>query len=172
MATGQRRAFSSGPGVPLTLAPSPYGGASQAKTLAQAPVPQADLDRKEQMAKAWKAYRGEFLPPLKVAANQPDDNVISNRCGPIVNKGVSFLFGQNVQLECADQKFVDGLWGDDDDKMTLLSQTAINGGVTGQPFVKLIPAQGDIPFPLIMLMDSPIIRPATLPDDCTLADAH
>src|SRR5258706_15308793 len=104
-----------------------------AKTLAQAPVPQADLDRKEQMAKAWKAYRGEFLPPLKVAANQPDDNVISNRCGPIVNKVTSFLFNQPLAIVCADQGFADGLWGDDDDKMTLLSQIAINGGVAGQP---------------------------------------
>src|SRR5258706_4049263 len=143
-----------------------------AKTLAQAPIPQADLDRKEQMAKAWKAYRGEFLPPLKVAANQPDDNVISNRCAPIVNKGVSFLFGQNVELECADQDFADELWGDDDDKMTMLSQIAINGGNTGQPFVKLIPAQGDMDAPRIMLMDSQIVRDVTLPDDCTLVMAY
>src|SRR5258708_21200774 len=76
----------------------------QVKTLAQAPVPQDDLERKREMDDAWKAYRGKFQPPLKVAPNQPDLNVISNRCSPIVNKGVSFLFGQELKIEAPDQE--------------------------------------------------------------------
>ena len=31
----------------------------QVKTLAQAPVPQDDLERKREMDDAWKAYRGK-----------------------------------------------------------------------------------------------------------------
>src|SRR5215470_16610074 len=90
---------------------------SQAKTLAQAPVPQEDLTRKEEMAEAWKAYRGKFPKPLQVAANQPDDNVIANRCAPIVDKGASFLFGQVLKIACDQQDFMDGLWGNDDKRM-------------------------------------------------------
>ena len=173
MVTEQRRAFSSGPGIPLSVAPSPYGSASsQIKTLAQAPVPQADRERKEQMKKAWKAYRGEFAKPLKVRENQPDDNVISNRCAPIVSKGASFLFGQTLDITCAQKSWTDSFWGDDDDKMTLLSQIAINGGITGQPFVKVLPAQGDMQYPRVSVLDSQLLRVVTLPEDCTAVLAY
>ena len=74
-------------------------------TLAQAPTPQADHERKQRMKDAWKAYRGEFQPSLKVAEDQTDDNVISNRCAPIVDKGVSFLFGQEIKIEATDEAF-------------------------------------------------------------------
>lgn len=139
----------------------------QAQTLAQAPIPQADAERKRQMEEAWKAYRGDLPKPLKVEKDQPDDNVLSNRCGPIVDKGVSFLFGQNVPIECDEQDYLDGTWGDDDEKMTLLSQLAINGGVCGQPFVKLIPPQGDMQYPRIVVLDSQLVRIVTAPDDCS-----
>ena len=67
------------------------------QSLTQAPVPQADLERKRQMKDAWKAYRGEFDDPLKPDSDGLNDNVISNRCAPIVDKGVSFLFGQPIR---------------------------------------------------------------------------
>src|SRR6266699_5621631 len=143
-----------------------------AKTLAQAPVPQDDLERKRQMQDAWKAYRGEFAPPLKVEPNQPDLNVITNRCGPVVDKGVSFLFGQVLKLQASDQEFLDELWGDDDDKMTLLTEMAMNGGVCRQNFVKLIPAEGDMAVPRIVVMDPQIIRMVTLPNDCEVHVAY
>src|SRR5258708_7257177 len=136
----------------------------QVKTLAQAPVPQDDLERKRQMQDAWKAYRGEFAPPLKVEKDQPDLNVITNRCGPVVDKGVSFLFGQVVKLLAADQDFLDELWGDDDDKMTLLTEMAMNGGGWRQNFVKLIPATGEMALTPIVGMDPQIIRMVTLPN--------
>lgn len=150
-------------------------------SLAQAPVPQADVDRKERMRDAWKAYRGEFSPPLRILSNQPNDNVISNRCEPIINKGVSFLFGQVVKIEANKetpqpqstvQDFLDCLWGDDDDRMTLLSQMAINGGVCGEVFVKLIPATGTMKYPRLVVLDPLLVRIVTAPDDCTLTLAY
>ncbi len=149
-----------------------YAQQYQPKTLAQAPVPQDDLERKRQMADAWKAYRGEFAPPLKVEKDQPDLNVITNRCGPVVDKGVSFLFGQVVKLEASDQDFLDELWGDDDDKMTLLTEMAMNGGVCRQNFVKLIPAEGDMAVPRIVVMDPQNVRMVTLPNDCEVHIAY
>jgi hypothetical protein len=144
-------------------------------TLAQVAPSPADAERTREMQAAWKAYRGKLKQPLKVDANQPNDNVLSNRCAPIVDKGVSFLFGPVLKIEVAEQDnqdFLDGLWGDDDDRMTLLSQAAINGGVCGQTFVKLIPAQGQMKFPRLVVLDSQLIRIVTDPDDCSLTLAY
>lgn len=154
-------------------------------TLAQAPVPREDIDRKQRMREAWKSYRGELQPPLKISPNQPDDNVLSNRCAPIVDKGVSFLFGNVLKIEATDestdsdadedspiQDFINGLWGDDDDRMTTLSQMAINGGVCGSAFLKLIPAQGSMKYPRIVVMDPMLIRVVTAPDDISLIQAY
>src|SRR6266699_3878598 len=137
-----------------------------AKTLAQAPVPQEDIERKQQMQQAWKAYRGEFHPPLKVEKDSPDDNVISNSRGPAVDKGVSFLFAQTIKIEAADQDFIRELWGDAEDMMTLLTEMAMNGGVTRQNFVKLIPVEGDMEVPRIVVMDPQNVRMVTLENDC------
>lgn len=159
---------------------------AQPQTLAQAPTPRADLERKQRMLQAWDAYSGKFQPPLKVVSGQPDDNVISNRCAPIVDKSVSFLFGQAVKIEATDestddatgqgdspiQDFIDGLWGDDDDRMTLLSKIATNGGAFGQEFVKLIPVQGTMKYPRIVNLDPRIICIVTDPEDCDVHIAY
>lgn len=150
-------------------------------SLAQAPCPHADDERREHMKQAWKAYRGKFQKPLKVKPNQPDDNVISNRCAPIVDKGVSFLFGQVLKIEATNetatpdtkkQTYLDGVWGGEDERMTLLSQLAINGGVCGQPFAKLVPVQGRMKYPRVVVLDPMLLRMVTHPDDCSLVLAY
>lgn len=151
------------------------------QSIAQAPTPQVDLDRQRLIREAWKAYRGEFARPLKVVANQPDDNIIANFCVSIVDKGASWLFGQAVQIEATEetptsesvkQDFINGFWGDDDDKMTLLSDVGINGGVCGQAFLKLIPPQGRMKYPRIVVMDPLLVRIVAAPDDCSLTLAY
>lgn len=153
----------------------------QPQTLVQAPIPQADQDRKRAMRDAWKAYRGEFQKPLKVERDQPDDNVLVNFCVSIVDKGASWLFGQPVKIEATDeastsntaiQDFLDGFWGDDDDKMTLLSDAATNGGTCGQNFIKLIPKQGQMKYPRMVVQDPEIVRIVTAPDDVSLTLAY
>jgi len=146
-----------------------------ALTLAQAPAPQVDLDRKREMHEAWKAYRGQFQKPLKVKKDQPDDNILSNRCAPIVDKGVSFLFGQIVKIEVPDeqdQAYLAELFGDDDDMMTLFSKMSHNGGVCGHNFAKVIPATGNMQYPRVIPLDPQIIRTVTLPDDCEIPLAY
>ncbi|MGH9060345.1 MAG: phage portal protein, partial [Acidimicrobiales bacterium] len=118
---------------------------------------------------------------------------------PIVTKGTSFLFGPVLKIEATDeatsadtaataipsvkpkpkkkkstphQDYLDGLWGDDDDRMTLLSETAINGGVCGQQFTKLIAPQGNMKYPRLIVLDPQIIRIVTAPDDCSLHLAY
>jgi hypothetical protein len=153
---------------------------TQVQQLATAPTPRADLERKQEMARAWKAYRGAFENPLKVKDGQPNDNVLSNRCAPIVDKGVSFLFGQVLKVEAttetttpdtAVQACVDGIWGDDDDRMTQFVKAATNGGVCGQAFIKIIPMQGGMKYPRVVIMDPMLVRMVTAPDDCSVVNA-
>ncbi len=150
-------------------------------SLAQAPTPREDSDRKQAMALAWKAYRGTLPNPLKVEPGDTDCNVKPNRCEPIVNKGVSFLFGSELKIEITDeatdtpvedsplQETLDGMWGDGDEKMTTLAKAGINGGVFGQPFLKLIPPSRAKKYPRIVNLNPQIIRVVTLPDD---VDTH
>lgn len=156
----------------------------QINTIAQGNISQEDQQRKQQMSHAWRSYKGELQDPLKVAPNQPNDNVKSNRCEPIVNKGVSFLFGNVVKIEATDeaaidpdasspiQDFIDSLWGDDDDRMTKLSKMAVNGGCFGQCFLKLIPASGAMKYPRIVNLDPRLIRIVTDPEDVDLHLAY
>lgn len=145
----------------------------QSTKLAQSDRTQAETERLEEMKKCWKAYRGDFAKPLKMKnKKQTDDNVIVNRCAPIVDKGVSFLFGQELKIEASDQEFIDGLWGDDDDRMTLLSLLAMNGGICGQAFIKVIPASGGMKYPRLVVLDPMLVRIVTAWDDYTLTLAY
>src|SRR5258708_38453994 len=56
--------------------------------------------------------------------------------------------------------------------MTMLAKIAINGGFAGQPFLKLIPAQGDMDAPRIVNLDPRIVRIVSDPEDCDLHLAY
>lgn len=137
--------------------------------------------RQQAMREAWKAYRGEWgAGPLRVEGNEPDDNVRVNRCAPIVDKGVSFLFGKVVKLTLEDldggsdgaadplQVWLDAAWGDDDDKMTLLGKLAMNGAICGHVFAKVIPAnpKAGQHYPRVIALDPQTVTVETDPDDC------
>jgi hypothetical protein len=157
------------------LSSSAYSVKSQVNSIAQAPMTHDEQLRAQEMRYAWKAYKGQLPDPLKTEVNQPNHNTKVNRCGPIVTKGASSLFGEVVKIEASDeagsegdgkvQAFIDGLWGDDDDKMTLLNKIAINGGCFGEPFLKLIPARGMRKYPKN-------VRIVTSPEDCDLHVAY
>lgn len=161
------------------------------QALAQAPVPHADSERQRKMLEAWKSYRGEFPAPLKVAADQPNDNATVNFCGPIAEKGASWLFNAPLKITATEkssntkaptaaslikpspiQDFLNGFWGDEDDCMSLLADAALNGGVCGEVFLKLIPVQGNMKYPRIVVMDPLLVRIVTAPDDCSLTMAY
>jgi hypothetical protein len=55
--------------------------------------------------------------------------------------------------------------------MSLLSKLAMNGGVCGQAFMKLIPPQGQMKYPRLVTLDPQIVRIVTPPDDCDLIQA-
>src|SRR5260221_14469272 len=116
----------------------------------QAPVAQAqptyelsdaDRARLERIAAAWKAYEGNFEAPLKKMQGEPDDNVMSNRCQPIVDRGVDFLFGEEIEISVEEdgpqeaQDILDKIWGRKETRIPLLQKHEMNGAVAGQAFL-------------------------------------
>ena len=86
---------------------------------------QEESSRLERFREAWKAYYGELPRPLKVRAGV-DDNIRINFIRLIVDKGVSFLFGQEVKFELDEveetqaEEWLDACWRINR-KMTLLA---------------------------------------------------
>src|SRR5690348_7754236 len=76
-----------------------------------------DKKRIERIADAWKAYDGELDPPLKKMPDGTDPNVMTNLCQPIVDAGVDFLFGQEIEISIGEndpqdaQDFLNDTWG-------------------------------------------------------------
>jgi len=126
-----------------------------------------EQSRVDIMRRRWEAYYGKLPPALKVKPGQTDDNVRLNYARMIVDKGVSFLFGQNVEFELDEtqktqaEEWLDSVW-QANRKMTLLQTVALIGGVTGHAFIKIIPAQ---PYPRLVPLDSEIVTVAVAPDD-------
>src|SRR5438132_7011979 len=61
-------------------------------------ITEQDKKRVQKIAEAWKAYDGELDPPLKKTEEGIDPNVMSNQCQPIVEAGVNFLFGDELEI--------------------------------------------------------------------------
>src|SRR5690242_195025 len=147
------------------------------------PTP-SDKARQQQMSTAWKAYRGDFPAPIKKEEDEPDFSVRSNLCGPIVQTGVDFLFGKGVSItvasdadedEAADasaspgddmQSVLDACWGDEDDRTVFFQKLAMNGGICGQVFVKIIPPTQEGGRARFIVLDPQHVSVVTAPDDC------
>src|SRR5690242_20047053 len=108
-------------------------GLAPAKTGPQYEITDADKKRQERIAAAWRAYNGELEPPLQKMQGQPDDNVLSNRCQPIVDRGVDFLFGKEIEISVEEgapqeaQDFLNEVWGRKEQRIPLLQKLAMNG---------------------------------------------
>lgn len=147
-----------------------------------------DRKRREAGKLALKAYHGALDKPLKPEPDAPDLNVIINRCGPIVDKGVSFLAGQPLQIELAApdaeqqvsnatlnplQQWLKEALGDEDDFMTFLSEVATNGAIFGHAFIKIIPPVNDSQqYPTLRNLDPQTVTVQTEPDDCQIARSY
>lgn len=120
-----------------------------------------------QYGQAWKAYFGQYKQPLKVRPGQSDDNIVVNYCRTLVDKGVAFLFGQEPQFEIDEQRrtppedWLDAFWKANR-KMQLLKKIALNGGVCGHCFVKIVPHK---PYPRLVNISPEYMTVVTDPDD-------
>jgi hypothetical protein len=137
-------------------------------------LPLLDAARINDMRAAWDAYNGRFSQPLHNRPRRSTDAVILNRCGPIVDKGVSFLFGKHVGFQLGEdadpaaQAALDNAWKANR-KMLILHKMGVNGGVTGHVFVKMLQAQ---PYPRLVVMDTTLMRVEHAPDDIERVNAY
>jgi len=130
---------------------------------------------------AWDAYKGKLPASLKVQIGQPNDNVNLNFARTIVDDGVSFLFGDEVEFEAGDKtdeasddssapdpadQWLKKFW-EKNHKMTLLGDVALNGGVCGHAFLRVrLPdeSKGE-KFPRLINLDPATVTPVWNPDD-------
>ncbi len=126
-----------------------------------------EIERARRFRAAWEAYFGRFRKPLKWKVGQVDDNVLVNFARVVVDKGVSFLFGQDVAFELDEtehtpaEEWLVGCWRANR-KMTLLQKMALNGGICGHVFVKIVPAT---PYPRLVVLDPVTVTVRWEPDD-------
>ena len=59
----------------------------------------AQQERLLRIQQAWLAYYGKLPKPLKVKPGQQDDNIRLSYGRLIVDKGVSFLFGDELDMD-------------------------------------------------------------------------
>lgn len=133
-----------------------------------------EQERQKGYKRRWQYYNGDHPRPLKIKPGQPDDNVIVNLSRFIVDKGVAFLFGREIEFQIEegetteDEQFLDDVW-DANGKMSLLQNVALNGGVCGHVYVKLVPdgltTEDGRTVTRLVNLDPAIVRPFWSPDD-------
>ncbi len=133
-------------------------------------ITDADRKRQERIAYAWQAYNGELEPPLKPMDDGTDDNVLTNRCQAIVDRGVDFLFGKELDIACekgapsSAQDFLDTVWGRTEQRIPLLQELGMNGAMAGTAFLRIRP-DGTGAYELVVI-DPSIVFPKTAPQNC------
>lgn len=133
-----------------------------------------DSMRLNEQRTAWDAYHGRFAQPIHNRPRRNNDAVILNRCGPIVDKGVSFLFGKNMLFQVGEdadpraQAWLDGFWKANR-KQALLHRLGVNGGVTGHAFVKLLATAA---YPRLVVLDTTMMSVEHTPDDIEHISAY
>lgn len=148
---------------------------TQTPTLPQVQQPQyeiteEDKKRMQSIADARKAYGGDFDKPLKKMPDQADDNVIANRCQIVVDRGVDFLFGDELEISAEEnapevaQKLLDLVWGRKETRIPLLQKLAMNGAIAGQAFLRIKPEPNNTY--RLVVVDPATVYVKTAPQDC------
>lgn len=107
-------------------------------------------DQLQAISRAWEYYEGRHPQPLTVRPGAPDDNVIVNLARPVVDKGISLLFGKEVTWQIDEsaatttgaEQFLDDIWTANK-KMALLHEVGQNGALAGLAAIKINPRPGD-----------------------------
>lgn len=135
-------------------------------------ITEQDKKRQQRIADAWTAYDGLLPPPLEPMPEEDAQfaNIMSNRCRPIVDRGVDFLFGKPVEISVDQgspqeaQDFLDDTWGKDEARIPLLQKYAMSGAIAGQAFLRIVPNR-DGSFRLVVV-DPATVSVQTAPQDC------
>ena len=128
--------------------------------------------RRKRIATAWKRYMGQFEPPLKATKNDPQgkDNITLNLARFVVNTSAFFLFGLktdfqvNQEKEGADTDWLKECWKQNK-KGILLLDAAINGGVSGDVFLRVKEPKVAGGTPRVINLDPANVDVTWAPDD-------
>ncbi len=148
--------------APTTLA--------QEQAMPQYVISDDDKERQKGIELAWQAYNGLLDKPLEKMPGEADDNVLSNRCQQIVDRGVDFLFGKELEISVeenaptAAQELLDKVWGRKETRIPLLQKLAMNGAIAKRGFLRIVPNNKG-KYRLIAL-DSSTVFVQTAPQDC------
>lgn len=135
------------------------------------PLSEEHRRRQELFGLFWDYYRGKHRRPLKVRADQANDNVIVNYARRVVDKSVAFLFGGQAapSFEVGDEKaekYLAAAWGGTDERRAmLLQEIGLNGGVCGTAFVRLYEPQQRGDLPRIVALNPSLMDVITNADD-------
>lgn len=138
-------------------------------------ISDADKDRQEKIRLAWQAYDGEFEPQLQKTPEGVDPNVINNQCAPIVDTGIDFLFGQEIEISVEKggpkeaQDFLNQAWGEKETRIPLLQDLGMNGAMARNAFLRIVPSSNkpnkQKTFRLVAV-DPSTVFVQTAPQDC------
>ncbi len=80
---------------------------------------------------------------------------------------------ENPKVRAA-QDYLDGCWGDEDERMTLLAKLATNGGICGHFFAKILPpdVQAGRQYPRLVVLDPQNVTMQTDPEDCDTVTSY
>lgn len=114
-------------------------------------------DRLKSIKDAWDYFEGRSPDPLLTKPGQVNDNVKVNLARPLIEKGVSFLFGKEVTWQVDEdtgsesdaEQFLKEVWAQND-KQLLLHELGQNGALGGIAAIKVNP-QSDGTYELINL---------------------
>lgn len=132
-----------------------------------------EATRRELMTRAGSAYAGDELTinrPLKIENGKPDDNVALNYSETIVDKGVAFLFGDDLKLtagepESAEAKaaaeYLEEVWPEDIRAEDLI-ELGTNGGIYGHVWAKIAIENGA---PMVVVGDPECYTAEWAPDN-------
>lgn len=125
---------------------------------------ESEAARRKQMRDGFDAYAGTAPHPLVVRGSEPDDRVRLAWPRLVVDKGATWLFGQDLPIEVTDQAAEDWLnlaWPMER-RMIGLMRCAVNGGIAGHVFAKIIDTK---PYPRLVVLDPLTVLPTYNPDD-------
>lgn len=136
----------------------------------------AERERQARIARAWQRYHGDWPRPLRSTKSDPqgEDNVTVNYARLIVDKGVGFLFGWDLDFEVDGQReSAAEAWLEAclkaNRKMTTFHKLGVNGAVGGHTFVKVLPADAGRyghPYPRLVVWDPACVSLRWNPEDC------
>jgi hypothetical protein len=135
---------------------------------------QGEAERLELMRRACHAYQGTDLVinrPLKVESGKPDDNVALNYAETIVDKGVAFLFGDDLKISAAGEAdsseakaaaaYLEEVWPEDVRSEDLI-ELGTNGGIFGHVWAKISITDG---VPMVVVGDPECYTAEWAPDN-------